>query len=266
MGKIRNPLILVGGGNEDLTQMGILIDKLGEEIGTYSNYLTFKSSSSFSITIPQMSWDGALEYSTDKVTWTNLIDETITSNNSNELYMRGIRNTVIHQVSGESPTYWEFDGTDVSIFGNIEVLLDYQTVEAGNHPPMGTECFASLFQYWPILKGPEIGCQVVSDYCFWGMYLGCNKLRTLPKLYSITVDTGCYESMLAGCSQIKLSATQTGDYQTPYRIPVNGQISYEYEEDYVATMFEDTGGTYQGIDDYGTPALNTTLYTTNIVE
>jgi hypothetical protein len=64
--------------------------------------------------------------------------------------------------------------------------------------------------------------------------------------------------MFQGCSNIKLSATQTGVYQTPYRIPTSGSGTTGTSS--LSGMLVGTGGT---IND--TLAINTTYYTSNAV-
>ena len=68
----------------------------------------------------------------------------------------------------------------------------------------------------------------------------------------------CYSSMFNGCTKIKLSTTQTGEYQTPYRIPTTGagtNVAYS-----LINTFANTGGTFTG-----TPEINKTYYTSNTV-
>ena len=95
--------------------------------------------------------------------------------------------------------------------------------------------------------------------CCARMFYNCTQLTTLPKLKATTLSESCYSSMFYGCSKIKLSTTQTGEYQTPYRIPISGTGTYSGSQSYYPTnnMFINTGGTYQ----YA--SLNTTYYTSN---
>ena len=64
--------------------------------------------------------------------------------------------------------------------------------------------------------------------------------------------------MFYGCRLIKLSTTQTGEYQTPYRIPKSGTGTTATGA--LTEMFANTGGTFTG-----TPSINTTYYTSNTV-
>ena len=64
--------------------------------------------------------------------------------------------------------------------------------------------------------------------------------------------------MFKGCTKIKLSRSQTGEYPTEYRIPTSGTGTIAL--DALTEMFMDTGGTFTG-----TPNINTTYYTSNTV-
>jgi hypothetical protein len=64
--------------------------------------------------------------------------------------------------------------------------------------------------------------------------------------------------MFYGCTNIKISTTQTGDYQTAYRIPTSGTGTTASNA--LVNMFYGTGGTFAG-----TPSINTPYYTSNKV-
>ena len=111
--------------------------------------LTFSSPSSFTLKVndAKKHWDGTLEYSTNKNTWTTWDGTTTlssaTSGSDNVLHLRGTGNTVI---TGNSTDFgWVLTGSDISCIGNIEILLDYATVDSGNHPTMATYCYRGMF-------------------------------------------------------------------------------------------------------------------------
>ena len=93
------------------------------------------------------------------------------------------------------------------------------------------------------------------------MYYNCTSLTTLPLLpcgYNSTgLSSNCYKQMFYGCTNIRISATKTDEYNMPYRLPtVNNVNSSTYSSNNVAEdMFSHTGGTFTG-----TPDLNTTYY------
>ena len=59
--------------------------------------------------------------------------------------------------------------------------------------------------------------------------------------------------MFQGCTSLKLSTTQTGEYTQEYRIPSSGTGTTASNA--LTNMFVSTGGTFTG-----TPEINTTYY------
>ena len=85
------------------------------------------------------------------------------------------------------------------------------------------------------------------------MFENCTSLTQVPALPATTLVTNCYEGMFNGCTCLKLSATQTGEYTQEYRIPSSGTGTTA--TDALTDMFTSTGGTFPG-----TPEINTTYY------
>ena len=98
----------------------------------------------------------------------------------------------------------------------------------------------------------------LAEDCYRYMFQNCTSLTELPPLPAATLADGCYNSMFDGCTKIKISATQTEEYQTAYRIPVFGTGTAGTES--LDAMFVRTGGTFTD-----TPEINTTYYTSNTV-
>ena len=276
-------------------------------------YLSFIGNKDFALKTynTTKNWDGTLEYSTDTTTW-NTWNGTEISSAGSKLYLRGTGNT---KITGNSNNYrFVFTGTDalkIACEGNIENLLDYETVSAGGHPTMATYCYSSMFQgctslttapslpattlanycYAGMLYGctslttapdlpattltercyygmfrnctslttsPELPATTLANYCYAGMFHGCTALTTVPELPATTLADYCYRIMFNRCTNIKLSTAQTGEYQTPYRIPKSGTGTTA--TDAFENMFGGTGGTFTGI-----PEINTTYYTSNTV-
>ena len=169
--------------------------------------------------------------------------------------------------------------------GNIENLLDYETVNAGNHPAMANYCYFYMFRNCINLTiPPELPATTLANYCYRGMFSGCTGLTITPELPATTLASDCYEGMFRDCTnlttipslpataltnycyeymfynckKIKLSSTQTGNYQTAYRIPTSGAGTTGTGS--LSDMFSGTGGTFKG-----TPTINTTYYTSNTV-
>lgn len=229
-------------------------------------YLTFSSPNSFTLNVidNQKYWNGTLEYSTDTITWSTWSGTSAISSASDgtkhNLYLRGTGNTYITGSSASnSKAKWVLTGSNISCEGNIENLLDYATVSLGNHPVMATYCYYRMFEGCTSLTtAPALPATTLEDYCYVYMFRNCTALTTIPALPATTIKTYCYYYMFARCTNIKLSATQTGEYQTPYRIPTTGtgtQVEFALSD-----MFDDTGGTFEG-----TPTINTTYYTSNTV-
>ena len=247
-------------------------------------YLTFSSPSSFTLAVNDTikHWDGTLEYSTDASTWSTWDGTTTlssaTSGSKDVLYLRGTGNTVI---TGSNSNYkWVLTGTDIKCIGNIENLLDYATVESGNHPTMASDCYKYMFQgctsliqapalpattfafsfYYKIFQcctsltqAPSLPATTLATYCYSYMFYDCTSLTQAPALPATTLASNCYSSMFRGCTCIKLSSTQTGEYTVTYRIPMSGTGTTTTGA--LTNMFASTGGTFTG-----TPEINTTYY------
>lgn len=124
---------------------------------------------------------------------------------------------------------------------------------------MAQNCYYAMFYACTSLTtAPELPAITLAYSCYSMMFYQCTNLTALPALPATTLVEKCYRSMFEYASKIKLSTTQTGNYQTPYRIPISGIGTTAY--DVLSYMFSGTGGTFAG-----TPAINTTYYTSNEV-
>lgn len=248
-------------------------------------------------------WDGTLEYSTDRSTWSIWDGTTTLSSSGNKIYLRGTGNT---RITGGFGAQWVLTGSNISCIGNIENLLDYQTVARGEHPAMGNYCYYYMFcdctslvsapklsamsltndcygymfynctslifapelpattlanscyetmfyNCTSLVSAPKLPAIALQIYCYYHMFYGCTSLTTIPELPATTIPSISYENMFYGCTSIKLSVTQTGRYQIPYRIPSSGTGTIG--TDSLDNMFGETGGTFKG-----TPEINTTYY------
>ena len=220
-------------------------------------YITFSSPSNFNLQINShtKNWDGTIYYSMDKITWYTWNGQTTIYSAQDEnqyvLYMRGSNNSVITgqtdgATSGTSGYWarWIFSGNaNISCSGNIENLLDYETVKARNHPIMADYCFNSMFcNCTNLITTPELPATTLSshcyekmfdscrnlataselpattlaDYCYNGMFSGCTSLTTAPSLPATTLASYCYEFMFSGCQSLTtipaLPATTLADY------------------------------------------------------
>lgn len=115
-------------------------------------------------------------------------------------------------------------------------------------------CYCQMFYGCTGLsETPELPAKTLATQCYSEMFYGCTGLTQVPELSATNLKGGCYHSMFYGCTGIKLSDTQTGEYQTTYRIPTSG-IGTD-ETNALAYMFGSTGGTFTG-----TPTINTFYY------
>ena len=171
------------------------------------SYLTFSSPNSFTLKVNDATkhWDGTLEYFTSDKTWTAWNGTTTLSSVDNDgdnvLYLRGTGNT---KITGDNTNYkWVFTGSDISCIGNIENLLDYAMVEAGNHPTMTNYCYFAMFDHCTSLtQAPALPATTLANYCYRSMFSGCTSLTQAPVLPATTLASNCYSNMFQGCTSL----------------------------------------------------------------
>jgi hypothetical protein len=236
----------------------------GDYVSVHTTTLMFSSDEEFTISTKNSTknWDGALYYSTNVITWNEWDGTTAVAsaehNGEHRIYMRGIGNSVICGSSNLSDD-WSLSGSNIKCEGNIENLLDYETVYNGEHPTMGKYCYTGLFHGCDnLITAPKLPAIILTESCYLGMFNGCKSLATIPELPATTLADNCYNSMFYDCTNIKLSAVKSGEYTTAYRIPTNGTGITATNA--FTSMFKNTGGTFTDI-----PEINTTYYTSNIV-
>lgn len=137
---------------------------------------------------------------------------------------------------------------------------------------MAEACYYYMFANCTSLTcPPALPATALANSCYYGMFNSCKNLAALPLLPATNMKQECYREMFFYCDNIKVSETQTGEYQTPYRIPASGNSSYVdggTTRRALHRMFVFTGGTFG--KDYltdldGTPEVNKTYYTSNAV-
>ena len=171
------------------------------------SYLTFSSPNSFTLKVNDTTkhWNGTLEYFSSNRTWTTWDGATtlssVDNDGANVLYLRGTGNTVI---TGNSPNYrWVLTGNDIACIGNIENLLDYATVEAGNHPTMANYCYQYMFRDCTSLtQAPALPATTLATGCYRSMFYGCTALTQAPALPATTLADDCYQYMFNGCTAL----------------------------------------------------------------
>ena len=171
------------------------------------SYLTFSSSNSFTLKVYDTTkhWDGTLEYFASDKTWTTWDGTTtlssIDNNGEHVLYMRGTGNTVITREMSDHR--WVLIGSDIACSGNIETLLDYATVQEGNHPTMGAFCYTFMFyECIALTTAPELPATTLANSCYYGMFNNCTSLTTAPALPATTLANQCYVYMFYNCTSL----------------------------------------------------------------
>ena len=192
--------------------------------------LEFVSNNSFTMSATKL-WDGTIEYNNGNG-WTAWNGSQISSNaidGRQRIYFRGSRNTVIRGQNATETNSWKITGSNVECNGNIEYLLDYQKVAAGQHPEMGSRCYREMFSncsslitspelpaitlangcYQSMFRNcssltiaPELSAITLADYCYYNMFYGCSSLTTAPQLPAITLAKSCYQRMFRNCSSL----------------------------------------------------------------
>lgn len=103
-------------------------------------------------------------------------------------------------------------------------------------------CYEYMFQSCSSLTTtPKLPATTLPYGCYQYMFSYCNSLITLPNLPATNINQSyCYQYMFFMSSNIKLSTEQTGEYQTPYRIPTSGTGTLG-RNDAIEGMFSETG-------------------------
>ena len=181
------------------------------------SYLTFSSRDSFILTASGKTWDGTLEYFSSDKTWTvwdgtNSLSS-IYNGTGYTMYLRGIGNTVITTYNSG----WKLNGSDISCIGNIEILLDYTTVQSGGHPTMGEGCYYHMFAYCDSLtQAPELPATTLVKSCYADMFRCCYSLTKAPELPATTLADDCYRWMFYGCKSLKHAPALPATTLAPY--------------------------------------------------
>ena len=124
---------------------------------------------------------------------------------------------------------------------------------------LAISCYSTMFQgCTSLVLPPVLYATTAASSCSYRMFYNCTSLEGINALYPARLQPTCYRNMYDGCSKIKMSNTQTDDYQTEYRIPKTGTGTTATNA--LVGMFANTGGTFKG-----TPTINAVYYTANTV-
>lgn len=227
-----------------------------------------------------------LETSTDEQNWTTYVFSwtswpTITlSNIWDKVYWRNTSTTTTGFSVWEEQDYYRFIlWWNISLSWDITYLINkngwvtslspycfnclFKNSTALRSTPklpstsLGAQSYAQMF-YWctNLTTATKLPATTLGNYCYYNMFSGCSNLTTLPKLPATALRNYCYANMFTSCSKIKLSTTQTGEYQTEYRIPT--VWAWTAWTSSLNSMFSSTWWTFKS-----TPTINTTYYTSN---
>lgn len=248
-------------------------------------YLCFTANTSWSTVRLRRNWSPysvSLETSTDGENWSSYtIWNTITlSNVWDKVYFRNTSETTTWFSKNGANFYYFSITWSVSWSWDTTTLLNKNWTDT-----VSSYCFNDLFTNCTSLTtAPSLPATTLAEYCYTGMFYGCKVLTTapklpatilwiccyqsmfnsctsltvLPKLPATTLTDYCYREMFANCSNIKLSSTQTWEYQTEYRIPTTW--TWTTWTNSLQSMFSYTWWSWTW-----TPTINTTYYTSNTV-
>ena len=120
---------------------------------------------------------------------------------------------------------------------------------------LANHCYVYMFYGCTSLtQAPELPATTLELSCYQSMFNDCTNLTQAPKLPATTLAIQCYATMFKGCTSLKISATQSSEYPTAWRIPSSGTIS-SMAAGWNPDMLTNTGGTFTG-----NPDINTTYY------
>ena len=199
--------------------------------------------------------DVTLETSTNWSNWTTYtFNDTITlSNIWDKVYWRNTSETTTGFTTGTNNYYYFIMTWSIAASGNVTSLVNKNCTDTLNW----TYCFRNLFyQCSSLTSAPSLPATTLTSGCYYYMFRECTNLETLPELPATTLTNYCYYNMFRDCSKIKLSTTQTWEYQTAYRIPTTW--TWTALSDALTYMFDYTWWTFTW-----TPSINTTYYTSN---
>ena len=244
-----------------------------------TNYLRFSSALPFTLAMRNntKSWNGTLYARAGNGAWSEWDASSALSSVNGTIDLRGKNNT--HMSTGLSR--FVLTGSDISCTGNIETLLDYETVSSGNHPQMdvdgfsymfydcsalirapelpstmlSTRCYRAMFSHCiNLTTPPALPATTLAERCYYYMFAGCTNLNRVMQLDAAVLSIDCYNSMFADCNNLKMSNVWQGEYTYSFRIPQSGTGTDATNA--LTDMFAGTGGAFTG-----TPTINTPYYT-----
>lgn len=190
-------------------------------------------------------FNGTLEYSYDGAVWNTYTVGMMTATGS-DIFLRGTNITHFNTYSSHPSI--TLSGSNISISGKIESLLDYTTVLNGGHPTADSYAFYEFFKNCSnivnaadfelpssqlsdhefyqcfylcrgLINAPSLPSTNLGTFCYYGMFVGCSSLINAPALPATTLVNSCYDSMFQGCTSL---------VSAPALPATSGRISYSY--------------------------------------
>ena len=196
-----------------------------------------------------------LETSTDWSTWTTYtIWDTITLTNvGDKVYWRNTSETDTWFSLSSGNYYMFVMSGSIAWSGDANYLLNKNSTTTAS-----AYCYYKLFYNCTSLTTtPSLLATTLGGYCYYQMFRWCTALTTITSLPAINLQNYCYWFMFYGCTLVKLSTTQTWEYQTGYRIPTTW--TWTTATNALSNMFYGTWWTSTSV------TINTTYYTSNTV-
>ena len=178
-------------------------------VGPVGPYLEFKSTTPMTITPNYTNSGVTLQYSLDKVTWTNITAKTVTPS-AKVIYFRGsATGTKSLYTSSSSGNAWLFAGANnLEVNGDITMLLQDTLGGKVVDIPLASYCYSSMFYGCTRLTtAPTLPATTLADSCYSSMFYGCTGLTTAPELPATTLATGCYQNMFYSCTSLTTAPT-----------------------------------------------------------
>ena len=196
-----------------------------------------------------------LETSYDKVNWTDYTLQSI-------ITLANVWDKVYWRNKSEIQVPFSYSNTEFYLFDILQSCyvswdVTYLLCKTWTNT-INDYDFFNLFASTNIVTPPRIPATTLWVYSCATMFAACSNLESIPAIHATSLWERCCSEMFTGSPKIKLSETQTWEYQTPYRIPTTW--TWTSSLNWSRNMFYITWGTFAG-----TPNVNQTYYTSNTI-
>lgn len=225
------------------------------------DYLCFTANTASSTVKLNKTWSPTvvtLETSTDGINWSSYtIGSSITLVNVwDKLYFRNTSETTTGFSTSTSNYYRFLLSWSLNASWDITSLINKNFTDTLVWNYAFYYLFSNPSSNTTLKTAPKLPATNLTSYCYRELFLYCAWLTTIPELPATVLQTRNYREMFLNCSNIKISTTQTWEYQTPYRMPTTW--TWTTWTGSFQDMFLNTWWTFTW-----TPSINTTYYTSN---